>query len=124
MKMNSPKSIQEKCFLNGCLARIILSMLMDADRRNTAEFMNGKKEHRMDTDERSEYFSECLEKLNELFCSFAQKPDRNSIDELRQEMSDQCLAFAEHNGNGIYKLPISRFLKMQTGHYYIPRMPA
>ena len=106
MKMNSPKPIQEKCFLNGCLARIILSMLMDADRRNTAEFMNGKKEHRMDTNERSVYFSECLDKLNELLDSFAQKPDRNSIDELRQEMSDQCLAFAEHNGNGIYKLPI------------------
>ncbi len=105
-KMNTPKPLHEISFMKGCLARLILSMLMDADRRNTAEFMSSKKEHRLDSNERTRYFRECLDKLNNLLFSFAQKPDKNRIDELRHEMSDQCLEFAGNNGNGIYKLPI------------------
>ena len=105
-RINTSKPIQEKSYLRGCLARIILSMLMDADRRNTAEFMNGKIDHRPDTYKRTDYFTLCLDKLNAMLASLSAKADRNRIDVLRQEMSDQCYQFAENSGNGIYKLPI------------------
>ncbi len=102
-KMGTEKPIQEKTFMYGCLARIMLSMLMDADRRNTAEYMIGNIPQRLDTEQRVQYFSECLKKLNNRLDNFVIK---NYIDELRNEMSDQCAAFAEKNGSGVYKLPI------------------
>lgn len=105
-RMKTAYPIQEKCFLQGCLARLMLSMLMDADRRDTAEFMNGEREQRMDDDQRTAYFSECLDRLHGQLAVLANKPDRNRIDDLRQELSDQCLIFAEHHGSGIYRLPI------------------
>lgn len=102
-RMNTEKPIQEKTFMYGCLARIMLSMLMDADRRNTAEYMNGIILERLGTEQRMKYFFECLEKLNYRLGTFVTK---NHIDGLRKEMSDQCAAFAEKNSTGVYKLPI------------------
>lgn len=102
-KMKGEKTIQEKSFLYGCLERLILSMLIDADRRDTAEFMSGQIQKRESNDERAEYFGECLGKLEDKLNSFEV---RNNIDLLRREMSEQCADFARKNGNGIYKLPI------------------
>ncbi|MBQ8134665.1 MAG: CRISPR-associated helicase Cas3' [Clostridia bacterium] len=102
-KMSGGKGVEEKCFMQGCLQRLVLSALMDADRRDTAEFMSGVQQKRLNAEERKAYFEECLEKLKRKLDSFAV---RNHIDELRREMSQQCAEFAEKNGNGIYKLTI------------------
>lgn len=102
-KMKTDKPIQEKTFMYGCLARLMLSMLIDADRRNTAEYMNGILINRPDQQERIRFLTECLEKLEEHLNGLE---IRNSIDELRREMSAQCADFAEKNGSGVYKLSI------------------
>ena len=102
-RMKTDNPIQEKTFMYGCLARLMLSMLMDADRRNTAEYMNGCITKRPDMRERECFFKECLEKLEKHLNAFE---IRNSIDELRREMSAKCADFAENNGSGVYKLSI------------------
>lgn len=94
---------EEQFFLIGCLQRLILSMLIDADRRDTAEFMSGRFICRISDDERKEFYQRCLllleEKLNSFECE-------NRIDGQRREMSEQCESFAKNNTNGIYKLSI------------------
>ena len=105
-RMHTKKPVQERYFLYGCLSRLILSFLMDADRRDTAEFMSGKKHYRLNSNERQGYFNECKENLEKKLKEFSEKPDRNLIDELRGEMSEKCLEFAKNNGNGIYRLDI------------------
>ena len=102
-RMKTDNPIQEKTFMYGCLARLMLSMLMDADRRNTAEYMNGCITKRPDMRERECFFKECLEKLEKHLNAFE---IRNSIDELRREMSAKCADFAKNNGSGVYKLSI------------------
>ena len=102
-RMKTDKPIQEKTFMYGCLARLMLSMLVDADRRNTAEYMNGCITKRPNMQERVCFFKECLEKLEKHLNGFE---IRNIIDELRREMSAQCADFAEKNGSGVYKLSI------------------
>ena len=97
------KGTEEKCFLHFCLERLILSMLIDADRRDTAEFMSGSKLPRFSDEERRSFFERCLSLLENELNSL--KP-RNKIDELRREMSEQCEEFALKNGDGIYKLSI------------------
>ena len=62
-KMSGGKGVEEKCFMQGCLQRLVLSALMDADRRDTAEFMSGVQQKRLNAEERKAYFEECLEKL-------------------------------------------------------------
>lgn len=97
------KGIDEQYFLIGCLARIILSMLIDADRRDTAEFMSGRLYERMSDDEREKFFKRCLHLLENRLNGFE---CRNKIDELRKEMSEQCESFARSKPNGIYRLSI------------------
>lgn len=89
-------------FLLGCLQRIVLSLLVDADRRDTAEFMNGYRLPRLTQGEIVGLWAEYQSRLENRLSMFRQDTKINS---LRREMSDYCLAFAEH-GDGIYRLSI------------------
>lgn len=89
-------------FLLGCAERLILSYLVDADRRDTAEFMQGTKNYRKNQKELNELWTNYKKKLNFKLDSFK---ERNKIDKLRKQMSDYCFDFAK-NGNGIYRLSI------------------
>ncbi len=94
---------QNRFFLLGCLERLILSMLIDADRRDTAEFMSGINHERISGEEREIFYRRCLNLLENRLGGFE---CRNRIDELRKEMSEQCEAFALNHADGIYKLSI------------------
>lgn len=89
-------------FLFGCLQRLVLSFLVDADRRDTAEFMSGTRIVRLSHADRKELWEQYQIKLEERLSSFRQ--DRK-INRLRKEMSDLCRDFAKH-GDGIYRLSI------------------
>ena len=90
------------CFLVGCLERLILSYLVDADRRDTAEFMHNKIYKRKKQEEIHGLWVDYQKKLNQKLDSFNTD---TKIDMLRKQMSDYCFDFAE-KGNGIYRLSI------------------
>ena len=98
------KSADKKncCFLVGCLERLILSYLVDADRRDTAEFMHNKIYRRKKQEEIHGLWVDYQKKLNQKLDSFNTD---TKIDMLRKQMSDYCFDFAE-KGNGIYRLSI------------------
>ena len=55
---------ENSSFLLGCLERLILSYLIDADRRDTAEFMQGKINNRKTQEEINELWKDYQKKLN------------------------------------------------------------
>jgi len=99
-EMNDTNS---KFFLFGCLERIILSILIDADRTDAAEFMNEKcftKE--MNESELFEFWTELQISLNVKIDSF----DHNEkLYTIRNMISEECFEFSKYPA-GIYCLPI------------------
>lgn len=88
-------------FCIGCLQRIVISALIDSDRKDTAEFMINKSFSDLSID------AECvwkgaLQNVEELINEFPQYTD---IDKARREMSDYCATFAEKKG-AIYQLDL------------------
>ena len=103
---NEQKGLSEKFFLYGCLERIILSMLIDSDRRDASEFDVNKKQKLPTHNECLEFFEKCIYRLENRLIMFNQKENRNHIDMLRQEMSDKCRQFAVEHNDGIYRCSI------------------
>lgn len=89
------------CFQYGLLARLILSALIEGDRRDTAEFMNNKMFPQWPRDMRK-IWETTLERVERKLAAF---PCDRSIDRARREISDRCAAFAEKPG-GIYRLNV------------------
>ncbi len=100
--MNPNNNGKSAYFLFGCLQRMILSMLIDADRRDTSEFMSDLRTHRLSMEETTALWKCYEEKLNAKLASFKHISD---IAKLRGEMSDYCVEFAKKN-DGIYRLSI------------------
>lgn len=93
----------ETSFYSGLLARLLTSAVIEGDRRDTAEFMNGA----VFPPARSPEELECLwsallsrteEKLNTL-------PQKSPIDRARRTISDQCRKAAEQRG-GVFRLNV------------------
>lgn len=93
----------ETAFYSGMLARLLLSAVIEGDRRDTAEFMNGTqfpaawsrdKLHRL----WSTHLKQMEEKLNNL-------PQNSAIDRARRAISDQCRQAAEQTG-GVFRLNV------------------
>lgn len=102
MKIKKINTAENWLFLVGCLERLILSYLVDADRRDTAEFMQNKIYKRKKQEEINDLWVDYQKKLNQKLNSFNAD---TKIDMLRKQMSDYCFDFAE-KGNGIYRLSI------------------
>lgn len=102
MEIKKINTAENWLFLVGCLERLILSYLVDADRRDTAEFMQNKIYRRKKQEEINDLWVDYQKKLNQKLDSFNAD---TKIDMLRKQMSDYCFDFAE-KGNGIYRLSI------------------
>ena len=91
----------EYLFKVSLLARLLLSALIDADRRDTAEFMGGYVFPRKAVDS-DEFWTPYLRRVEKkLDCFSTDTP----ISKARREISDRCKAFAEQPG-GIYRLNV------------------
>ena len=94
---------EEARFYLGMLARLLLSAVIEGDRRDTAEFEQDMRFPQARTPDELHILWETLSdrvdrKLGEL-------PHRTEVEKARREISDRCRAFAEKPG-GIYRLNV------------------
>lgn len=83
------------------LVRLLLSALIEGDRRDTAEFMSGVSAPAAPKDIRT-FWTPYLQRVEEKLRCF---PSDTLICQARQKISDQCRRFAERKG-GIYRLNV------------------
>ena len=88
-------------FYTGLLGRMLLSAVIEGDRRDTAEFMDNKVLRKWPANMR-EIWSDCLERLE---CKLGEVPSDQPIHKVRQYISNCCGTFAEQPG-GIYRLNV------------------
>lgn len=94
---------EETAFYSGLLARLLLSAVIEGDRRDTAEFMNDAQFPTERSDEAlarlwTAHLHQMEEKLDQL-------PHDSPIDRARRAISDQCMQAVEHPG-GIFRLNV------------------
>ncbi len=98
LQNNDEKKIYSFNFYLGCLTRFIQSSLIDADRKDTFEFMEDKKypvNEKTNWAEQLSYAESIIEKFEK----------NNSINEARNIISEKCKKSAELDGN-LYKLNV------------------
>ena len=88
-------------FYVGLLGRLLLSAVIEGDRRDTAEFMDNKAFPKWPADMR-ENWSDCLKRVELKLKEF---PSDQPNQKARQCISNDCRAFAEQPG-GIYRLNV------------------
>ena len=93
-------------FYVGLMARLLLSAVIQGDRRDTAEFQTGKPRPEDLKDKRS-LWNTCLRHLETKLDVLSRAPQkgRAEIQNARQEISDQCRQFAQRPG-GVYQLNV------------------
>lgn len=94
---------QETAFYSGLLARLLLSAVIEGDRRDTAIFMNGIDFPPTRSKEELEYlWSTLLSQTEEKLNSLSQE---SPIDRTRRTISEQCRLAAEEPG-GVFRLNV------------------
>lgn len=89
-------------FVLGCLERLILSLLVEADRSDTASFMDGRARDELEPGEATAIWDLCRENIEARIGGFTIDLE---INKARSQLSDECLAFSQKEP-GIYKLYI------------------
>lgn len=92
---------EECAFYYGLLARLLLSAVIEGDRRDTAEFMSGIRYPEAPRD-MSLFWGKSLSNVEEKLDRF---PKDTAIQRARAAISDQCRRFAERPG-GVYRLNV------------------
>ena len=94
---------QETAFYSGLLSRLLLSAVMEGDRRDTAEFLNGTRfPARRGGEELEELWNAHLIRMEE---KLDQLPQDSPIDRARRTISDQCRQAAERP-SGVFRLNV------------------
>ncbi len=94
---------EETAFYCGLLARLVLSAVIEGDRRDTAEFMTDVIfPEKRNADALKQLWGECQERVEKKLEEF---PREAKIDCARREISDQCRRAAERPG-GIFRLHV------------------
>lgn len=88
-------------FLMGMAARLLLSAVIDADRRDTAEFMQGKLQQRVVASD--DFWEAQIAHLEKTLSEFSSQTPINAA---RSLFSEQCRSFAQQHGGGIYRLTL------------------
>ena len=92
-KENEEEANAETAFYMGMLERLLLSSVIEGDRRDTASFMSGKQYTAKEADW-SKYLAGMEEKLNRF-------PNERKIDRAKTEISDRCRKYADNPGGVI-----------------------
>lgn len=94
---------QETAFYTGLLSRLLLSAVIEGDRRDTAEFMSGASFPPVCDDEAREQLWSTL--LTRMETKLDTLPQETPIDLARRKISDQCREAAEQPG-GVFRLNV------------------
>ncbi len=92
---------RETAFYVSLLQRMLLSAVIEGDRRDTAEFMNGDAFPKWSEDMRGTW----AERLAFLERKLGTLPREKPIDQARHTISDTCASFARQPG-GVYRLNV------------------
>ncbi|MBQ7004224.1 MAG: CRISPR-associated helicase Cas3' [Oscillospiraceae bacterium] len=93
LKKMAGNSLEQLAFYLGMMERLLQSILIDADRTDTADFMSDSRtEICFDTDS---LWKEMDDKLEEKLHAFSDRTD--TISRQRQSISDRCAAFASQD---------------------------
>lgn len=95
------EDVEEYLFQLGLLSRLLLSALIEGDRRDTAEFMCGIKYPPL-PENMATFWELYLDRVEEKLDHF---PVDTALCRMRKTISDRCRAFADQQG-GIYRLNI------------------
>ncbi len=101
LAQNNEHCYDEIPFYLGLLARLLLSCVIEGDRRNTAHFMNGAEFPDFQEDH-TPMWRECLSHVETRLNQF---PQDTPIAQSRRTISDRCRAFADRPG-GVYRLNV------------------
>ncbi len=94
---HTPENMRSFCFELGCLSRLITSAVVEADRSDTAEFMNGFQRMPCKSPQCwSAVYDSILSKLSKY-------PNDTPIAQARRAFSEECDAFAAHKPD-VYRL--------------------
>ena len=94
---------QETAFYSGLLSRLLLSAVIEGDRRDTAEFMNGTQFPEPPGSEAMEQLWSTL--LKQMEDQLNHLPQNSAIDQARRAISNQCRQTAERPG-GVFRLNV------------------
>lgn len=101
--MNPKYYDDETAFYSGLLARLLLSAVIEGDRRDTAEFMNGTVFPAKQNDEEiKQMWEKCLVKTEKKLDEF---PQIRPIDRARRAISDKCREGASLP-SGVFRLNV------------------
>ncbi len=93
----------ETAFYSGLLARLLLSAVIEGDRRDTAEFMEGARSPAAHSEgDLRAMWSDCLKRVEG---KLANLPAGTPIDRARRTISDQCRKAATQPG-GVFRLNV------------------
>lgn len=103
--LREPDDSQETLlFKYGLVIRFLFSCLIDADRINTADF---EFPNNVFTRNYGQYCSweTLIQRLDKKLSEFANKPSKNNVDEIRNQVSQSCYEFSS-KPKGIYQLTV------------------
>lgn len=101
MQENNDTSGDELGFYLGLLGRLVLSAVVEGDRRDTAEFMEEIRYAQIDA-VRSELWKD---RLHHMECKLMDLPQETAIQHARMEISDQCRKMAK-TSSGVFRLNV------------------
>lgn len=103
MEQTSAGVFGSRDFYMGMHERLLLSLLIDADRSNTSEFMNGTPKREQQTEETiTQLWQQCIVHFEHYITGFQVK---TKIDVFRKEISDACLR-AAYDETRLYRLTL------------------
>lgn len=91
----------EYCFYLGLLIRLLLSAVIEGDRRDTAEFMNDCR-YPEQPEDMTDIWNTCLRRIEK---KLDELPGKTQIAQARKEISQRCRDFADRQG-GVYRLNV------------------
>lgn len=91
--VSTKEGAAEYSFWMGCVERFLESCLVDADRTDTADFMEGSE--RADNSIVPNLWSDMNRRMTERLSAFSGRTDHISVQ--RQSISDRCADFADHH---------------------------
>lgn len=107
-KLNSLKerndSKETLVFKYGLLVRFLFSTLIDADRLDTANF-ESPKDSQLRSHGQYLPWEILIRRLDKKILEFEEKPEKNEVDDLRNQVSESCLSCSS-KPRGIYQLTV------------------